>query len=276
MKREKALALAAVLLITWVTAPARGEPAGGNDEAAASALVEQAAHAYDDNQLDEALQMLARAYALSPRASILYNQAQVLRAKDDCAGALDAYRRFLATAAPDDANRERAARRRDEMQACVDRRNPPTPAPVKLTPPEPARPVAPAGVIASAPANPVHDEPAPSHRRGMRVAGWALLGAGVVATGAAVALAWHAHSIQNELNGDLQRQSGGVPTWWTSSLAARATDGQNAATGAWWCAGFAALAGGGSAALFILSRPAAEHDAAGQSHTALLGWSGTF
>ena len=68
----------------------------------ATALVEQAAHAYDGNQWDEALRLLARAYELSPRPSIVYNQAQVMRAKGDCAGALDAYARFLATTTPDD------------------------------------------------------------------------------------------------------------------------------------------------------------------------------
>jgi len=273
MTRVKALALAAVLLTGWVAAPARAESAGGHDEATASPLVEQAAHAYDDNQLDEALRLLARAYELSPRASILYNQAQVLRAKDDCAGALDAYRRFIDTAAADDANRERATHWRDEMQACVDRRAPP-PAPVNLAAPEPAHPATSADVVVHAGEIPVHTEP--SHRRAMRVTGWALLGASVVATGAAVALAWEAHNIQNELNGDLQHPTGGLPLTWTSALQSRANDGQLAATGAWLCAGFAALAGGGSAALFILSRPAAGNDAPGPARTALLGWSGTF
>lgn len=274
MTRAKALALAAVLLTFRVSAPARAEPAG-DDEATSSALVEQAARAYDGNQLDEALRLLGRAYELSPRASILYNQAQVLRAKDDCAGALDAYRRFIETAAPDDANRERAARWRDEMQSCVDRRNPPRP-PVKLAAPEPVRPSSAAGVIVRAPELSVHREPAPSHRRAMRVTGWALLGVGVVAAGAAVALAWEAHNIQNEVNGGLQPQKDGVLPTWTSALASRANDGQNDANRAWWCAGAAALAGGGSAALLILSRPAAGTDAQGPPRAALVGWSGTF
>ncbi|HXU64636.1 MAG TPA: hypothetical protein VN962_23210 [Polyangia bacterium] len=273
MTRLKALALAAVLLTGWAAAPARAEPASANDETTASALVEQAAHAYDDNQLDEALRLLSRAYQLSPRASIVYNQAQVLRAKDDCAGALDAYRRFIDTAAADDANRERAAHWRDEMQACVDRRAPP-PAPVKLAAPEPARPDPSAGVVVRAAETP--GQTASPHRRAMRVTGWALLGASVVATGAAVALAWQAHNIQNELNGDLQRNTGPGFLTWTSDLESRAQDGQLAATGAWLCAGFAALAGGGSAALFILSRPAAGNDPPGPARTALLGWSGTF
>src|SRR5947207_11953978 len=106
----RTLALALVLMSWCLTAPARAQGSAAEDEAAANVLVEQAAAAYDQNQLDEALRLLTRAYALSPRSSILYNQAQVLRTKDDCAGALDAYRRFLETAAPDEANRERATR----------------------------------------------------------------------------------------------------------------------------------------------------------------------
>ena len=126
----RTLLVAAAVLASWVAAPARGAaqvaqggaapPAGA--EAAADVLIEQAARAYDQSRLDEALGLLARAYELSARPSILYNRAQVLRAKDDCAAALDAYSRFVAETTQDDPNRDRASRRRDEMQACVDRR----------------------------------------------------------------------------------------------------------------------------------------------------------
>src|SRR5580704_4429633 len=139
------LALAAVLLMSWLAAPARaqsatdvqpGAEAPADHEAAASALIEQAARAYDQNQLDEALRLLARAFALSPRPSILYNQAQVLRAKDDCVAALDAYRRFIEATAPDDPDRARALHRRDEMQACADQRAPrPKPLDLSAAPP---------------------------------------------------------------------------------------------------------------------------------------------
>src|SRR5580692_6438746 len=128
---KKTLALASVVLMAGLAASAHAQSAtdvqpdaeaAADHEAAASALIEQAARAYDQNQLDEALRLLARAFALSPRPSILYNQAQVLRTKDDCAAALDAYRRFIEATAPDDPDRERALRRRDEMQACADQR----------------------------------------------------------------------------------------------------------------------------------------------------------
>src|SRR5580698_2503962 len=169
---KKTLALAAVLLMSWLAAPARaqsatdvqpGAEAPADHEAAASALIEQAARAYDQNQLDEALRQLARAFALSPRPSILYNQAQVLRAKDDCAAALDAYQRFIAATASDDPDRERALHRRDEMQACADQRALPT-KPVALAAPPPA--ADPPALVASPPNLVDHpaDHPA-NHRR---------------------------------------------------------------------------------------------------------------
>src|SRR5215831_11989717 len=72
------------------------------------ALVAQAAHQYDLNQLPEALETLKRAYAASPRPSILFNMAQVQRAQGDCAAARASYARFLAETPPSDPNRERA------------------------------------------------------------------------------------------------------------------------------------------------------------------------
>ena len=118
----KTFLVASAVLVSWLAIAARGQAATPPDaEGAASALVADAARAYDQNQLDEALRLLARAYELSPRPSILYNQAQVLRAKNDCVAALDAYQRFIATTTADNPNRERALNRRAEMQTCVDK-----------------------------------------------------------------------------------------------------------------------------------------------------------
>lgn len=280
-EQMKSLALASVLLMAWLAAPAsaRAEPAtdvkpgaetASDHEAAATTLVEQAAGAYDQNQLDEALRLLARAFALSPRPSILYNQAQVLRAKDDCVAALDAYRRFIAATAPDDPDRERALHRRDEMQACADQRAP-RPKPLELGAPAPPAQAPPALVITT-PSPADHQEARPAtHRRAMRAAGWAAIGVGVVAAGVAAAYAWEAHQIQGELNTAL---SHGSPTW--TDLQSRSQEGSRDASRAWWCAGAAALAGGGGAALLILSRPPAAAGATSEPHVALLGWSGTF
>ncbi len=278
----KRLALASVLLMAWLAAPtsARAEPAtdvkpgaetAADHEAAATALVEQAARAYDQNQLDEALRLLARAFALSPRPSILYNQAQVLRAKDDCVAALDAYRRFIEATAPDDPDRERALHRRDEMQACADQRAHRT-NPLELTAAPPAQ--TPPTLIVSPPAPSDHQEVRPAnHRRAMRAAGWAAIGVGIVAAGVAAAYAWEAHRIQGEVQDQLNAAQKQMKPWTGQS---QSLEGSRDASLARWCAGAAALAGGGGATLLILSRPPAASGAPSEPHVALLGWTGTF
>jgi tetratricopeptide (TPR) repeat protein len=296
----KTLALASVVLMAGLTASARaqsvtelqpGAEGAADHEAAASALVEQAARAYDQNQLDEALRLLGRAFALSLRPSILYNQAQVLRAKDDCVAALDAYRRFIEATAPDDPDRERALRRRDEMQACADQRairpkplEPPAAAPpVQATPTQPPPALvppapAPAALVVSAPLPP-ENRPV-DHRRALRVAGWAALGVGVLASGVAVAYAWEAHHIQGELQAQLNTDLLQPNSTWTDHQQSQYLEGNRDASRAWWCVGAAALAGGGGGALLILSRPPAAAGAVAgtpsEPRGALIGWSGTF
>jgi tetratricopeptide (TPR) repeat protein len=266
----RTLALALLVLVSFQLGSARAQTSGGNDEGTANQLIEQAARAYDQNQLDQALQLLSRAYALSPRASILYNQAQVLRTKDDCSGALDAYKRFIDTTAPDDPNRERALRRRDEMQACVDQRNPP-PAPAKLAPPERAPPAAtPPAVVLSVPATSGNTDDDPARdRRAMRTGGWALIGVGVVAAGAAAVFAWKAHNIQDQIDAELSQSN-----VWSPEQNSRYGAMNNDALVSYLCAGVAALAAGGGATLLIVSRPPAA--AGGETHAALIGWSSRF
>src|SRR5450631_2923676 len=269
----KTLALASVVLMSWLAASAHAQSVTdvqpsveltADHEVAASALVEQAARAYDQNQLDEALRLLTRAFALSPRPSILYNQAQVLRAKDDCVAALDAYRRFIEATAPDDPDRDRALRRRDEMQACADQRAT-RPAPLVLAPAAPPA-QAPPALVVSPPGPSGHEEDRPvNHRRALRVAGWASIGVGVIAAGVAAVYAWEAHHIQGELQGDVNSTLSQKTTWTQaqqSRYQSQYLEGSQDASRAWWCAGAAALAGGGGATLLILSRPPAPTGAA--------------
>jgi tetratricopeptide (TPR) repeat protein len=304
----KRVLVASVVLASWLAIGARAQAATPPDaEGAASALVAEAARAYDQNQLEEALRLLARAYELSPRPSILYNQAQVLRAKNDCVAALDAYQRFIAATTPDDPNRERAVNRRAEMQTCADKRTgaaaetkpeaaspavttapaeapPPgstaTPGPVQLTiaDPGPAAQPAPVVVASQGPTSPADDSGRGS-RRTMRITGWTLVGVGVLAAGAAAVFAWQAHQAQEELNTTLAAPSPTV----SLSPEQRSLDeeGRRDATLARWFGAAAALAGGGGAALLVISRPPAATgnvpgSAASHAATALVGWSGTF
>jgi len=283
MRGMKTFLVASAVLASWLAIAARAQAATppSDAEGAASALVADAARAYDQNQLDEALRLLARAYELSPRPSILYNQAQVFRAKNDCAAALDAYQRFIATTTPDDPNRERAVNRRAEMQTCADQQKATAPAEAPAAEPPTAPATAP-GPVPPAIADPAPLGPPPvvvgsqippgsaedagrGRRRAMRITGWALVGAGVVAAGAAAVLAWQAHNIQEELS---------ATTTWTQS---REDEGKQAATLARWLGAAAAVTGGGGAALLIVTRPtAASGDTPGSAAAALVGWSGTF
>ena len=298
----KTFLVASAVLASWLAIAARAQAATAPSDAegAASALVAEAARAYDQNQLDEALRLLARAYELSPRPSILYNQAQVLRAKNDCVAALDAYQRFIATTTPDDPNRERALNRRAEMQTCVDKRTgapvetkpegaaavPPAPAtapdeaaangstaapgPVRLAiadqpPPGQAPPVV---ADSQSPTSPA-DDSGRGRRRAMRVTGWALVGVGVLAAGTAAVLAWQAHDIQEELNTGDDLDPGPRGRGQTSGLpGAVVRGGRRAGRRRGRRAADRHPSDGGDG-----GRPGGQ---ASHAATALVGWSGTF
>jgi len=284
----RTLLVAAAVLASWLTTPAHADPAPSDAEATASALVADAARAYDQNQLDEALRLLTRAYELSPRPSILYNQAQVLRTKNDCAAALDAYDRFIATTTASDPNRERAVHRRAEMQTCAEQQRPAAAAeqpPATTSPAASASAAAPNAVQLAITERPPTEQAAPAvaaptittsaaedsargRRRTMRIAGWALVGVGVLAASAAAAYAWEAHDIQEELNAKAQ-----FPL-------SRYQEGERDATRARWFGAAAALAGAGGATLLIVARPpGASADAPGNTGpraAALVEWTGTF
>jgi len=307
----KTLLVVSALLASWLGATPRCQAATPPDaESAASALVAEAARAYDQNQLDEALRLLARAYELSPRPSILYNQAQVFRTKDDCAGALDAYQRFIATTTPTDPNRERAVQRRAEMQTCVDKRrgDPGTSqaagGPSTTEPPKPAQPPPAARVaapetqdatpasseattgnvqlsladqapLAQAPpavvASPSPSSVADDSGRGRRRA-MRFTGWALIGASALAATAATVYAWQAH---NIQEEIN-TGTRWTQS---REDEGRRDATRARWFGAAAALAGGGGAVLLIISRPTAATEpgsTAPHAAAALVGWSGTF
>src|SRR5215471_2051648 len=95
--------MSAALLALALIAQAAPDPAPPPPEDV-DALVAEAARKYDQNQLPEALETLKRAYAASPRPSILFNMAQVQRAQGDCAAAHASYARFLAETPAHDTN----------------------------------------------------------------------------------------------------------------------------------------------------------------------------
>jgi hypothetical protein len=121
----------------------------------------------------------------------LFNLGQAHRQQKACGPALAAYEKYLAEAPPDDPDRARATRQRDEMRACAG-------------PPPPARP---------APA-PAHEPPAvlegklpasatPPGRGWMRPTGLALAGTGVALAAGAVFYGLQARRLKHELEGSV-------------------------------------------------------------------------
>ena len=275
------LLVSSLVLLTGVapaektTNPSPTPPSGSDpspDDGKAVALLQEAAHLYDQGLLDESLAKLQQAQALSSRPGILYNIGQIQRARHDCATALEAYTAFLAQTPPSDPNRERAARWQSEMQVCVDKAAAATPS----AQPSGGGPLPPAPrviAIAAPEAQIEQGKPtalSPSRspelrhsRPAMRIAGWSLLGAGALAGVAAVLLQLEANSIQRSL--DTQAH----PSEEYNRL-----HGEGDTDARWALVsgiGAVALAATGATVL-VVTRPSG----AGAQTTALLGWAGSF
>jgi len=274
--------MSAALLALALLAQAAPDPAPPAPEGV-DTLVTQAARQYDQNQLPEALQTLKRAYAASPRPSILFNMAQVQRAQGDCAAAHASYARFLTETPATDPNRDRAERREAEMQACLDRlaatAQAAPPAAPKLAPPG-AAPSSPGPALAlQTPPPPsgadLHTTaPPPSrpetHSARARMAGWALAGVGAMAAGTAAFLAWRAAANSAQVEKEVQTKNKSYDDPTVKSLIG---DGERDARWARYLGLGAALAGGAGITVLIVTR----HAEPGQRQTAaVIGWSTDF
>ena len=249
----------------------------GNDQAV-SALAALAARQFDEGLFPAAEETLQRAIALSPRPRLFYNLAQAYRAEGKCAAARDAYRGFLAKASADDPTRARAERRLKDMQECADRAAaspalvaPPPEPPIAAKPPAPApAPITPA--VTESPATVVRDVErlggagaGTGRSRRVRLIGWGLIGAGVLAEVGALIFQLKASRIQADLdNRDPGVDPQAVPRLWA--------EGRHDAR---WALGSAlagaALGVAGGAALIINRDPGPK-----ASYTAMLGWAAAF
>ncbi|HEY0713707.1 MAG TPA: hypothetical protein VGF45_13600, partial [Polyangia bacterium] len=208
-------ALAISCLLVLLQAPG----SGGDGLDAAAAHAERGDYA-------AALEILQSSYAEKPRPFLLYNIGQLHRASGDCARALEAYEKFLATAEPQDPDRERAERKVTEVRACLEARPPAAVAPesgsskppvvVAAAPsvptqgtaaPPPATPLLP--VVPSAQA--IEVTSAAPHGRGSKVArlsGWGLVALATVAAGAGAYFAIDGWLMRRDLDRD--SRSGGA------------------------------------------------------------------
>ena len=74
---------------------------------------------YEHGRFVDAAREFEEAYRLSQKAPLLYNVGKSYDAANDFARALDAYQRFLAAAAPDNRDRDFAAKRVELLQTLV-------------------------------------------------------------------------------------------------------------------------------------------------------------
>lgn len=137
---------------------------------------------YNIEKYDEAIAELKQAYELARDPIYLFNIAQAMRKKTDCAGALDYYRKYLRDS-PDAQNKAKVEQWMVEMEACaktqpklIDQK------PVDIVPVEPT-PV-------PRPINPTPKPPPPPRRSRLRVGGLAIgaVGGGFVIAGTALAI----------------------------------------------------------------------------------------
>jgi tetratricopeptide (TPR) repeat protein len=121
------------VILVGAAAPSRGatEIAPEAQTREAQRLYEQGRQQYGRGELDAALASLEASYKITPAPGLLYNMAQVHRLKQDCARALELYRRFL-DSNPTGAARQLAETQVAEMQRCLPAREPAPPSPVTL------------------------------------------------------------------------------------------------------------------------------------------------
>lgn len=209
MKRALILALSCAVAVPAAAQPAPAKTADEHYEASKKL--------YNIEKYDEAIAELKKAYELSPDPAYLFNIGQAMRKKNDCAGALDYYRKYLRDS-PTASNKTKVEQWMTEMEACaktqpkvVDTR-PVDPKPVEIKPvvkpvetrPVDTKPVEPKPVVKPVEPKPAHkttamvvtdprqvDDPVPGDRkRTLRIAGLATagVGAGVLVFGTAMAL----------------------------------------------------------------------------------------
>jgi tetratricopeptide (TPR) repeat protein len=233
-----------LIVLSFVLAAGAAHAADGNAEAARQHY-NKAVQLYDLGHFEEAIGEFEKAYESKQDPVLLYNLAQSYRRLGNHKQALDLYRNFLLRM-PGTPYRTDVEARIASLQKLVAEEAAeappapgPAPAPSSTTPPV-ALPPAP--LVATAPAT---TTPTGRDGRGLRIAGWASAGAGVVAVTGGVLFGLRARSLSQRVTD--------APIFQASDE----SSGKTAARMQWVCygAGAALLATG--AVLFFLGRPRA-------------------
>lgn len=136
----------------------------------AEALSDQAVEAFNDKRYDESIDLFEQAYALNSNPNYLFNIGRVYEEKGDLQQAVSHYQRFVSQPGVDLDSREAATARlkvlREALRQLEEEKQEEA---EKAAPPEPT-PITDEG--------PTDDEPRPDRKRGQRIAGYVLLGAG--------------------------------------------------------------------------------------------------
>lgn len=154
------------------TEPAAATPSGTTspaDQASAADSSAQARERFRAKDYDAAVRLFEQAYALDPNPNYLFNIGRVYEEKRDLRAAVDHYQRFVMEPAVDIGAREQAVQRLRVLKAILNE-----------TEPQPTKP----GTVTTAPmpGTPTEDAAPPpaDPKKGMRLGGYALLGAGAV------------------------------------------------------------------------------------------------
>lgn len=199
---------------------------------------------YNLGEFDPAVEEFKKAYELSNAPGLLFNIAQVYRAKEDFKQALYFYRTFLRLQ-PDAPNRADVEARVADLERMMAEKQ-------KLQEAPPKETMTPTGEVkAEAKPEPMQSTPQPLQRtdtgepgggKTLEVAGLITAGVGVALLGTGIAFGLSASSAQDDVNKAVQS---GMP--WTPELQQKYDDGQSSATKAtaFMIIGGAAVAGGG-------------------------------
>jgi tetratricopeptide (TPR) repeat protein len=243
----------AILLLAVAPVAAQPAPKTAEDH------YEQSRRYYDVDEYDKAIAELKIAYTLSPDPVYLFNIAQAMRKKGDCAGAVEYYRKYLrgSPSAPNKAKVEDSIKELEANPASckkVETSDPkpidPKPVDTKPTPPDPK----PTPVETRPPITGPEPAPGPPDKRMLRIAGLATGGAGVLLVAGGALLALNARSIAN----DVARECNGMTGCDWGEQGPIDDRGRSRATLSRIAFGVGTVAIAGGVVMYVLARPSKE------------------
>lgn len=226
-----------VLVVICANAPVAASQPGSDGEKRrrkASEHVKNGDAFKDAGDFDAAASEYQKAYALVPHPVLFFNLAQVYRLGGDKVKALDYYERYVVEDPTGRASRQ-ARQFIEQLRREIEReRGPGEPAQPEPSGGPDAEPGPSAGPVGSV------SRSTPQAGRGLRIAGLASAGVGLIAIGVGVKFGLDARSISNDINAHASGE-------WPEELLARQADGERAERNMFILtgAGAAAIAAGG-------------------------------